>query len=181
MTPQEYLVQFPNICEPGRSDIQKHQTMEDWWNATSRPDHLLSSLSRFSPTVQQGYICADLAIGWAADALDLAGIPHGLRDLAPITDRETARQAETIAAEAQAAARATWAAAAEARAADAAEMAAEAARVAAWAAAAEARAADAAEMAARAAFCAINTGPDPVKMADQIRARIACPYKEIEL
>jgi len=170
----------PAACPEAREwlrSLPEDTTLDQAWAICPDPTWMLWLLSKSSPTVEQGYICADLAIGWAADALDLAGIPHGLRDLAPITDRETAAEAVGVAvgvaSDAKAAADAAWTARAAAKAAWAAETA-ETAADAAWVA-------WVAWAAARAAFCAINTGPDPVKMADQIRARIACPYKEIEL
>jgi len=77
------------------------------------------------------YRAATRAMGYAADALDRAGIQHGLRGMV-ITDTESARVAERAAAKAE---RAAWAAQAAALAAARADVeAAEAAWAAAWAA-----------------------------------------------
>lgn len=99
------------------------------------------------------YRAATRAIEYAADALERAGVQHGLRGMV-ITDAESARAAARAAEAAKWAtagnAKAARAAEAAARAADAAARAARAAKVAAWAA----DAAVAAVSAARAAWAA---------------------------
>jgi len=89
------------------------------------------------------YRAATRAMGYAADALDRAGVQHGLRGMV-ITDAESARAAERAAMAARAARVAGWAA----------ERAAMAARAAGWAAEAAAWAAEAAAWAAEAAGAA---------------------------
>ena len=159
----------PDACPEAKAwlrSLPAETTPEQAWALCPDPGWMLWLIAENDPTVAQGYACADLAIGWAADALDIAGIPHGLRDIAPITDARAARQAETVAA---AAARAAWATDAAASGGGGGASSGEGGGV--------ARAARTwAE--AWAAFYAINTGADPVRMADQIRARLTCPYTE---
>ena len=104
------------------------------------------------------YRAATRAIGYAADALDRAGVQHGLHGLV-ITDAESALAAKEAA---RAAVQTAWAA--EWAANEAARAAALAARVAEWAARA-AEAAEAAEWAARAAARAAAADADWVAWA----------------
>ena len=115
------------------------------------------------------YRAATRAVGYAADALDRAGVQHGLRGLV-ITDAESALAAKEAA---RAAVQTAWAANEAARAAEAAEW---AARAAARAAAADA---DWAAWAARAARAAQDDVAEHKLCADDCRQML--PELRIEV
>ncbi len=171
MTAVDYIETcHPQACRLAKKwlrSLPEDTTLEQAWSTCDRPEWMLWLVAESAPTVEQGYICADLTIGWAADALDLAGVQHGLRDLAPITGRETARATAEAARATEAAtvmtARAAWAAARAARSA--------------WAALVAGGAVVA--VVAKHAWGRM-AGVDSMHMANQIRARLTCPYKEDE-
>lgn len=170
MTPTDFIQRFPEACENWQREIMQYPTMRDWWFATDRADWMLWCVERLTAE-RDMYTCADLALLWAADVFDAAQIAHTLRDCKPVVDAETADAAVRSARgpEAKAAAGfSVWTVWTEAAA-----MAAEAAAARAEGAA---RAARAAAAVARAVAEAIPHRK--MKMANDVWARITCPFQE---